>query len=150
MSYTVGIKRRFWFGYRKIKVNAHDWQNWRFILNLEDGSQEHIPGFHLDSLKVYADFWNHLAKIEHDKLASAIREASRETPVIHKPSPVVAPVVKEVEAPFIAPKPENGFMFDEALRQGPVEPAPETPEMLEVRRRASERVRDILANGGPH
>ena len=67
--YTVGIKRRFWFGFREVRVNSHGWQDGRIILNLIDGSQEQIPGYAVYCLKVYNDFHRH---------AEMVLEAQRE------------------------------------------------------------------------
>lgn len=80
MSYTVGVKRRFWFGYRRVMVTGHDWQNGRFILNRTDGAQEHIPGFSAPVVRVYPDFWTHISKM----------------PPVPRPAPV-AVVAKEPE-----------------------------------------------------
>ncbi len=93
MSYTIGIKRRFLPGYQKVKVTGHDWQHGRFILNREDGSQDHIPGFSTPRLKVYADFWTHLAQVER----------SRPVP---KPEPEKA-VVNEVQWQEPVPPPQR-------------------------------------------
>lgn len=147
MSYTVGIKRRYWFGYRKLRVTGHDWQNGRFLLNLEDGSQEHLPGFHLDGLRVYPDFWVHLKQLEHSRPAAPVVAA----PTIREPAPVrELPLEAQSEPPAVTRR--QGIQlpdeFDETLR-GHL-PPPETPDMTEARRRATERVRDILANGGTH
>lgn len=128
MAYTVGIKRRWFFGYRKVQVNGHDWQNFRFILNLTDGSQESIPGFTARGVKVYPDFWTHIAQVERTRGAPAPVVAARPEPP-QRPAP----------AP-IQPEPEP----DEYR-----EPQP-APETLEVRRRAAERVRTILASEGQH
>lgn len=122
MAYTIGIKRRFFPGYRKIRVNGHDWQNWRFILNLEDGSQEHIPGFTASALKVYADFWTHLQMTR----AGAVRAGASAGP-----APVVA-----VDVPAPAPEPE-------AIPEETVPARDESPAMQEARRRATERIREL-------
>jgi hypothetical protein len=75
MSYTVGIKRRFLPGFRKIAVLAHSWENFRFLLNLVDGSQLVIPGFRVDAIKVYADFNDHLnLRREEQRRAAAEAE----------------------------------------------------------------------------
>ena len=60
-GYTVGLKRRFWPGSSKVKVTRHSWENFRFILDLADGSQELVPGFSCRGLKVYPDFWAYMA-----------------------------------------------------------------------------------------
>lgn len=133
MAYTVGIKRRWIPGYRKVTVTGHDWQNWRFILNLADGSQEHIPGFTVGALKVYADFWTHLAQVER----------SRPTP---PPVPQFRPVVPE---PVVEARHEPVQSTVEVEEYQPP-PRNDSPEMQEVRRRAANRVRSILASDGPH
>lgn len=58
--YTVGLKRRWWFGYKEYDVTAHSWDNGRLILNQVDGSQIHLPGVRSVAVKVYPDFWIHL------------------------------------------------------------------------------------------
>lgn len=127
MSYTVGIKRKLWFGYRKVMVTGHDWQNGRFILNLSDGSQEHIPGYAAPSLKVYADFWNHLAQIERSR-------PPRAEPPRHEAEPV--------------PSPQPHFERQGAVAQEPVKVIPEDPLMQEARRRAAQRIASIAGGYG--
>ncbi len=100
MSYTIGLKRRFIPGYRKIRVKGHEWQNGRFILNLEDGSQDHIPGFSIPYLKVYADFWAHLAQLE------------RSRPAVKEPEPA-----SEVVWQDTLPKPEPQREMTEVERR---------------------------------
>ncbi len=135
MAYTIGIKRRWLPGYRKITVTGHEWQNWRFILNLTDGSQEHIPGFSTSVLKVYADFWTHL-QIERARVAPQ-RQGASAAPI---PLSVPAPALEEVEAPIEA---------QESFPAPP--PKPErSPLELEVERRAAERVRSIQASLHEH
>ena len=58
MAYTVGIKK--WWGYEKISVTRHSWENFRFIFDLANGEQLHVPGFRASGVKVYADFWKHV------------------------------------------------------------------------------------------
>lgn len=137
MAYTIGIKRRWIPGYRKVQVTGHDWQNWRFILNLSDGSQEHVPGFSLMTLKVYPDFWTHL-QIERAKAPP--REVQRQGATV-----AAAPILEE-------PVQEQGFIPD--LPQHEIRTAPppieKSPLELEVERRAAERVRSIQAGiNGP-
>lgn len=122
MSYTVGIKRRFLPGYRKVQVTGHDWKDFRFILNLIDGSQESIPGFQLSSLKVYADFWTHLAQLER----SSPGIVPRETP------PPVTEAASEETAP-------SKLWWDE-----------DTSHMPEEVRRATERVRRLSEGNVPN
>lgn len=124
MSYTVGIKRRFLPGYRKVQVTAHDWKDFRFILNLSDGSQESIPGFQLTCLKVYADFWTHLAQIEQSKANT----------IVPRETPTMAEEIVEID---------GSEPVQEPLGQ-------ESPIIQEAKRRATERVRNILASDGAH
>lgn len=119
MAYTVGVKRKLFFGYRKVMVNAHDWQNGRFILNLTDGSQRHIPGFSVPELKVYADFWTHLAQTR----------------------PQVASPKIQASAPVATYQPP-------AQEELNYSPAPPAREPTEVEKRAAERVRSIFAGDG--
>lgn len=128
--YTVGIKRRFWFGYRKVMVTGHDWQNGRFILNLVDRSQEHIPGFAVPILKVYNDFWTHIAQIEQERKIAAF-EAYKERQGATKEPPRVA-----VSAVEIAQEDVDVPRQEVDLRK------------QEIERRAAERVRSILASDG--
>ncbi len=121
MSYTIGVKRRLWFGYCKHEVNGHDWQNGRFILNLVDGSQIHIPGFQVPEIKVYPNFWTHLAHIERTARPRVAQQPAEELP---RPEPV-----------------RHG-----ATAEQPVED--EDPAMQEVLRRARERVRSISQGYG--
>jgi hypothetical protein len=124
MAYTIGIKRRFGFGWRKVSVSAHDWREGRFILNLTDGSQEYIPGVAMGGLKVYADFWTHIAQLERSKPA---RQAPLPAPVVEmQPPPREVVDVRREE-------PEESYV-------------PEPHELQEAKRRAAERVRNILAS----
>ncbi len=125
MSYTVGIKRNFGLGYRKVTVTGHDWQNGRFILNLTDGSQEHIPGFSAPALKVYADFWTHLAQIERQR-----------------PPPPVVRQGATLASPPPARQPEPIPVQDEE----PEYVAADSPQMAEAKHRAAIRVQQILGN----
>lgn len=122
MAYTIGIKRRFLPGYRKVQVKGHDWQNGRFILNLTDGSQLHIPGFQTPDVKVYPDFWTHL-QFERASAAPVIRQGATQRQFEERPAP--APVAVQNE-------PVQQPLFD--------------PLTDEVKRRAAERVRSILAS----
>ncbi len=126
MSYTVGVKRNFWFGHRKVTVNGHDWQNGRFILNLTDGSQEHIPGFSTPGVKVYADFWTHLAQIERSR-----------------PAPPPMPVRQPVN---VAPQPVAQIqpMFETEPDPEPEQEIPESAITQEAKRRATEHIQRIL------
>ncbi len=121
MSYTVGVKRRFGLGYRRFSVTGHDWQNGRFILNLVDGCQEHIPGFSAPALKVYADFWTHLAQIERRPAAQPLNRQGAS--VMPPPPPEPIPVREEEPMP--------------PLRV-------DSPQTLEIKRRAAEHVQRIL------
>lgn len=124
--YTIGLKRRWLPGYRRYSVTKHDWQNFRFILNLADGSQEHIPGFSVSALKVYPDFWAHLAQLERPRVEEPARAGATRDP-------------EPVRAPEPEPVPQR-------------EPAREPPTALEleVQRRAAERVRSIQASLNEH
>lgn len=130
MSYTVGIKRRILPGYRRVSVTAHSWEQGRFILNLSDGSQEHVVAA---GLKVYPDFWTHLAQIERSNRAVHIERSG-----IVTERPVTRSVPRETQ-----PEPPTAF---EAESYEPVE----SVDMQEVKRRAAERVRSILAADAAH
>jgi hypothetical protein len=123
MSYTVGVKRRFLPGYRPYFVTGHSWSPRSVTLNLLDGSQEHIE---THGLKVYPDFWTHLAQVQ-----AAQVHVPRETFV-------VPPIVTRRD-----PEP-----IDEPSDYA--EPAADSPDMQEVKRRAAERVRSILSADGAH
>lgn len=132
MAYTVGIKRRWLPGYRKVLVSAHEVQQGWFIFNLADGSQERYPALSIPGLKVYNDFWTHLAQMQRTTMEA--------------PRPAVVPretqtVVEEAREP--APRVEQPEI---ELQSRPGD----SPEMLEVKRRAAERVRDILASNESH
>jgi hypothetical protein len=126
MAYTVGIKRKFWFGFRLVKVKGHDWQHGRFILNCDDGSQEHIPGFSTPLLKVYADFWTHLAQLDRERPAAP-------------PPPRPEPIRQELprQGATTAPQPAYSDVPEVHEELDPLE--------QEVKRRATERVQRILA-----
>lgn len=120
MSYTIGIKRRFWPGYTRHTVKSHDWQNFRFILDLEDGGQIHIPGFQAGALKVYPDFWTHLQNLKA-QLA------------YQRPAAPPPPVQYTQEAP--------------APRAEPIQAKPSDMES-EAYRRAVERVNSLFGSNG--
>jgi len=60
MSYTLGIKRRFWPGYTKYRVTAHETDynanEIRLIIHLADGSKMVIPNMDRRVFKLYPDF----------------------------------------------------------------------------------------------
>lgn len=119
MAYTIGIKRRWLPGYRRLLVTGHAWQHGRFILDLNDGSQEHIVGA---GIRVYTDFWAHLAHVK-------------------KSQPIVQPEPQPVAAPTPAPvEPTDDYT------EPPPLPVPETPMMQLARQRAMERIKELHAN----
>lgn len=128
MSYTVGIKRRFWFGHKKYVVTGHDWQNFRFILNLGDGSQIHLPGFSCAGLRVYPDFWTHHAQGEREIERRRGRQGAHA-----RPEPV-QPLEDYAELKPVRADEPSHFQ------------APRDPRQDEVKRRAAERVRSIRAS----
>lgn len=89
--YTIGIKRRFWFGYRKVLVGGHSYQADRLILNRINGAQEHITGVPVPNFMVYPDFLVHLAnersiaKAANEDLLWKQRSTDRE-PVDSRPT----------------------------------------------------------------
>ncbi len=130
MSYTVGIKRKFWFGYQKVTVSGHEWQNGRLILNRLDGSQEHIPGYAVPSWRVYSDIWNHIGQIERNR-------------------PRVEPRTVQPEAEPAPAYERQGAVAQEP--QGAAQPRviQEDYLMKEARRRAAERIASISGGYGP-
>jgi hypothetical protein len=130
MSYTIGIKRKFWPGYRKVSVNGHDWQNGRFILNLVDGAQEHVPGYSVRVLKVFPDFWTHIA-----------REKRQGATVEPRPVPAQAKPVDDFEL----------IRQQEPIREEPVRQEPKratmSPMEQEIARRAQEKVDQLFSSG---
>jgi hypothetical protein len=117
--YTVGVKRRFWFGYREFEVKAHTWQGDRLVLNLLDGSELHVPGVRSVPIKVYPNFWIHLHSLQAQIPVPAAQ--------------VVRPTVKPVQ---VAPQVVQEEQQDEPPLRDYVRP--------EVRNAAAERVRGIL------
>lgn len=139
MSYTVGIKRRFLPGFKAYKVKSHDWQNFRFVLELEEGGELHIPGFQAPSLKVYPDFWTHL----HNLRAQIPQRA---------PAPQPIQQVPQQQQQYQAPLPQ--YQTTEPSQQiaqwQTTQPAPGSSDFerkaLEL---AAQRVNSILASNGP-
>lgn len=75
MVYTIGIKRKFWFGYQKFRVTAHRTQfeiggvelkSPRLILTLEDGATVAIADIMSRDHVVYADFEEGKKKAEKE------------------------------------------------------------------------------------
>jgi hypothetical protein len=59
-TYTVGVKRRFFFGFRKFKVIAHETEGsagfGRLVLTLDDGGFLVIPRLDRLAIKIYPDY----------------------------------------------------------------------------------------------
>ncbi len=57
MVYTIGIKRRFWFGFKQYSVTGHKTEilgsGSRMNLNLANGGQLAIPAIHRKTVYVY-------------------------------------------------------------------------------------------------
>ncbi len=132
MSYTVGVKRRFWFGFDEYNVNAHGFEGGRFILNLVDGSQIHVPTFHTPRLKVYANFWIHLA------------QEKAKAPVFEQPR-VSRPVQVEAPVEFAPPSQVEPQRVNESVQQAPPPVAPwMRNHTSEAEKKAAQRVQEIL------
>jgi len=67
--YTVGLKRRFFFGWRKFKVQGHSWENGRLVMDLASGHQVHVPGVKIRAFQVYPDIKHVLQTLEQNKQA---------------------------------------------------------------------------------
>jgi hypothetical protein len=56
-SYHIGIKRRFWFGFKKYRVTGHKTEilgaGSRLTLNLDNGNTLAIPAIHQKMVCVY-------------------------------------------------------------------------------------------------
>ncbi len=152
MSYTVGVKRRFFPGFKKYVVKAHDWKDFRFLLNLENGEQVQIPGFRCPAFKVCADFWIH-----HAQGQERIRERQAVNTVefrgVSKPADGAARFDELINVPR-GTIPENTIAH--MVNQGPEVPgnqtnmvelglAPQSQISSEAQRRAANRVRSILS-----
>lgn len=80
MAYTIGIKKSI-LGFipwtTKLRVTRHSWENFRFVFDLEGGSQLLVPGFKCEGVEVYPDFWDHVRlekqRAESEKLAAAMK-----------------------------------------------------------------------------
>jgi len=69
--YHVGIQRRFFPGFRKVRVLSHGVTDGRLIINFEDGSQENYTA---TAFRVYNDARDHYKRLQ-EKLE---REKARE------------------------------------------------------------------------
>jgi len=112
--YTLGIKRKWWFGYKKYQVTAHHLEcvtvknirigedivsqmfgfKPKFILSLHNGDELSIPGFEDLNYKLYSDYDDFMA----------IKKAQHETK--EKPAGKIA-VVKPLRPAEPAPIPPN-------------------------------------------
>lgn len=81
-TYTVGIKRRFFFGFRRFKVFAHETDTsagiGRLVLTLADGGFLVIPRLDRLAVKIYPDY--RTART----LADAQKAKPREAPIIEE------------------------------------------------------------------
>jgi len=143
--YTLGIKRRFFPGFKKLRVRNHGWEGDRLIVNLEDGSQEQIPGFRVFSLKVYNDFHKHFEEIRLRQEARAAEEAKAEQ---------AERLAAQAEARARQLAEEMIRQRDAQMYAAPqVNPVPQISEkeafernmQQEVMRRATKRVNDIFS-----
>lgn len=118
--YTVGLKRRWWFGYKEHQVKTHSWDGDKLLLDLVDGSQICVPGVRSVPVKVYPNFWIHLHSLPRQE-----------------PQTVA---VRAPKAPEPTPEPKSDPEY--------VDPTPYDHVSPEVKRRAAERVRGILSEQG--
>lgn len=103
MPYTIGVKRRFLFGFRKIKVYYHALTASGLELHRVDGAQELISNLKLARWIVYPDYWMVRAKVE----------ALTRVP---GPGPVVEPsVIRHVEPSFEPPVKQPSAAMQEIL-----------------------------------
>lgn len=154
MAYTVGIKK-FGFWTTNLRVKRHSWENFRFIFDLEDGSQLLVPGFRCSGVKVYPDFWDHVKlekqKAEAAKLAAALKreEESRaslqlqaqERAELEKYRAMMAESQLMAKRSMIDPPSQLGAAL--SMRSDPL-PEPSENVNTAVYQRALERVNDIL------
>lgn len=154
MSYTVGIKRRFWPGYRLVQVTGHSWENFRFILNLTDGSQIVIPGFQAGGIKVYPDFKSHIAVLEdarrkadedlhqrHLELEARYRKQAEYEAHAHAEYQRVREFETVPESFPEQPPQQQPWLSDQAPRRN--------EQDLRARENAKQRVSSILSGNGP-
>lgn len=141
MAYTVGLKK--WWGYQKLSVNRHSWENFRFIFDLADGSQLIVPGFKASGVKVYSDFWKHVeltnrarAQQEADELDRARAVHDRAELEEFKRMKSKGLDVVPTAAPVKAKTTEREFDQDSEENYGHIKP--------EVYQNAVQRVRGIL------
>jgi hypothetical protein len=160
VSYTIGIKRRFIPGYTKYRAVRHSWENFRFLVDLEDGSQLVIPGFRAEGLKVYPDFKTHIQDLESRKRLADFERAEQDRKyheaiererVAGLPRQA-QPLVQHVEQqPWLGDRPTG------IAHQPPVQAYQDkyqqtyqpSAEEVEAKRRASEHVQRILGGDGP-
>jgi len=64
LPYHIGVKRRFFFGFRKIAVLSHSFTQDGLEIHRPDGTQEMIMSLALRRWVVYPDYWMTKAKIE--------------------------------------------------------------------------------------
>ena len=140
--YTVGIKRRFWFGFREVQVNSHGWQDGRIILNLVDGSQEQIPGYAVYCLKVYNDFHTHA-----DSVLRAQEEKARRVEVAKAQEQKELEQLKLMRELEDLKASKRDVVYREPVQQIETPPPPTFQEDMdnEVIRRATQRINSLLA-----
>lgn len=142
--YTVGIKRRFWFGYRDVRVNSHGWQDGRIILNLIDGSQEQIPGYAVYCLKVYNDFHRHAESVlehqrEKERISEIAKQKEEEEYLLRRDREELEALRQSRQYKMMAPEPEPIVS-----KPNPVPDQWREDMENEVLRRATKRTNELL------
>jgi len=155
MGYTVGTKRKFWFGFNKYSVTRHSWDGRRLLLDLADGGQISLPGVPSLVYQVYPDFWNYLQILENQSLAEKARaeEVERKANAIalqrkleSEAAIPAQPQILRQQAPgpvTIATRQLQGAAFYEPP-QDDIDTLGGSRVSEEARRNAEQRVRGIL------
>lgn len=83
VNYTVGVKRRFWFGFVDYEVVSHAYEHatGQLELHLVDGSHLNVPGLLRRPWKVYPNYSTAQEKI-HRLRESVRQEQIKAEPVI--------------------------------------------------------------------
>lgn len=148
--YTVGIKRRFFFGFRKVQVDGHRYSDETgLILNLLDGSQEVYPGHAVFHFKVYNDFQTHYRELEYhaERRKAEAREKEYQADLVDKMAEDKARQIlmqereKQQEVRIIPQQLPPELSLNKAEEQAS---AFDREVQNEVLRRATKRVNDLL------
>lgn len=147
--YTVGIKRRFWFGFAKYSVKEHGWANGCILLNLAEGGQLQFPAYRVSCVKVYNDIENHLEDLRI-RAERRNRELERQAEEERRELEMRLAIEREVEARLASEakrQPEIMIPQVNAPVSTPadLQQAYKQAEENEVMRRAAKRVNDLFS-----